>query len=318
MKTSTFLCFFLLSFLFLPFPGDPAHGGPEKPSGEGVRDPILAGSWYPAGAKELSAQIGAFLARAEGKALRGDLKAIIVPHAGITYSGQVAAYAYRLLEGRGFERVVLVGPSHRLPFRGSSVNLQSAYRTPLGEVPVDREFAGELMKACPDLTWVPRAHELEHCLEIQIPFLQSVLGQFRIVPILMGEQDPGSCSRLARALVQGLWGSGGTLLLASTDLSHFHSAERARQLDLEFIRQIRNFDPEGLIRSLRKGDCEACGGGPAAAVMLAAAHLGADRARILSYAHSGDVTGDNTRVVGYLSAALLKGERESTGDKTGD
>ncbi|MFH1490548.1 MAG: AmmeMemoRadiSam system protein B, partial [Pseudomonadota bacterium] len=150
------------------------------------------------------------------------------------------------------------------------------------------------------------AHLREHSLEIQVPFLQSVLKDFRIVPILMGQQDFEMCTILAEGLVKAIDEDPETLLIASTDLSHSHDEMRANELDGEFIKQVRRFDPEGLDRSLSSGKCEACGGGPAVAVMLAARKLGADRALILHSAHSGDVTGDRTRVVGYMSAALIR------------
>jgi AmmeMemoRadiSam system protein B len=208
------------------------------------------------------------------------------------------------------KRVVMIGPSHRARFRGVSVNLQAGYSTPLGTVPVDLEFAKKLIGAGPKSNCVPQAHAAEHCLEIQVPFLQTVLGDFQIVPILMGEQNEETCKALAGNLAQMMKGQDRTLLLASTDLSHFYTYERARELDLEFVRRVNEFDPEALSGALSSGLCEACGEGAALSVMMAARELGANRSVILRYANSGDVTGDRRRVVGYLSAALFK-ETES-------
>lgn len=285
-----------------------------------VRKSILAGTWYPGSPGELRKAVGNYLAEATPPIPSipgGKLKAIIVPHAGYQYSGPVAAYAYRLLEKRKFRRVILVGPSHRFAFRGISANLQSGYETPLGVCPVDRDFARKLLDASPKISWVPSAHAYEHCLEIQLPFLQTVLQDFKIVPIIMGEQDFSTCTLLANILARVIDHPEQTLLLASTDLSHYHRAKEARLLDMEFIKHVRNFDPEGLASSLAMGSCEACGGGPAVATMLAARKLGANSSIVLHYANSGDVTGDYRRVVGYVSAALFKKEEQPTASGKG-
>jgi AmmeMemoRadiSam system protein B len=200
----------------------------------------------------------------------------------------------------------MVGPSHHVGFEGASVNLQPAYETPLGIIPVDQELGRRIINANKAISWVPEAHAREHSLEIQLPFLQVVLRDFQIVPILMGRQDFKTSSMLAESLKKVLKQTDNTLILASTDLSHFHSYDRAKELDRAFAERVRTFDPQGLSNALSSGKCEACGGGPTIAVLLAARALGADRTVILKYANSGDVTGDHSRVVGYLSAALLK------------
>jgi AmmeMemoRadiSam system protein B len=271
-----------------------------------VRDAILAGSWYPGNKDALTKRIEGYLSKVKAKSLKGELKAIIVPHAGYMYSGQVAAHAYRLLQDRNLKRIIMIGPSHRVGFRGASVNMQSGYKTPLGVVPVDRDLGKRILNADTFIQEVPRAHAIEHSLEIQLPFLQTVLRDFQIVPILMGQQDFKTCSDLAKTLVQVMASTDRTLLLASTDLSHYHSYKKAKKLDLKLIQHVQRFDAKGLADSLSMGKCEACGGGPAITVMLAAQALGADLSVILNYANSGDVTGDHTRVVGYLSAALIR------------
>lgn len=280
----------------------------EAPHGKGVREPILAGQWYPGSADELRRTIQGYLNAAGGVAVPGELRGLVVPHAGHMYSGQVAAHAYSLLEGSAVERVILIGPSHRFGFKGISVDLQSGYRTPLGTVPVDLEFAKRLLEEDSTIRDVPQAHRQEHSLEIQVPFLQVVLKRFRLVPLLMGQQDPETCTRLAGTLSRALGQDRRSLVIASTDLSHFHNDSRARELDREFIRCVESYDPEGLSKSLSGGSCEACGGGPTVAAMLTARMLGADRAVLLRYANSGDVTGQRREVVGYVSAALIKGK----------
>ena len=293
----------LIPLLLLEHPG--LSGAGEK-TREQVRPPLLAGSWYPANRDRLQQTIQGYLASTKGDALSGDIKALIVPHAGYMYSGRVAAHAYRHLQGTSFRKVIMVGPSHRVPFEGVSVNVQRAYKTPLGTVPVDQELARRLIRADKAINWVPEAHSQEHSLEIQLPFLQFLLSDFQIVPILMGRQDFSTCVLLAECLAEQLESAEDTLVLASSDLSHFHASDRAEELDMVFVERVRNFDPWGLSEALATGRTEACGGGPSIAVLLTARALGADRAVILKYANSGDVTGDHRRVVGYLSAALLK------------
>ena len=164
----------------------------------------------------------------------------------------------------------------------------------------------KLLKGNNTIQWEPRAHAREHSLEIQIPFLQTVLSDFRIVPILMGEQNYETCRSVATILAHAIGSSEGTLILASTDLSHFHSYQQAKALDAAFIKHVADFDAWGLAQSLASGKCEACGAGPTMTALLTARRQGANRSTILRYANSGDVTGDHSRVVGYLSAALSR------------
>lgn len=289
--------------------GWPAAGAAEeRRPGKDIREPVLAGTWYPGNPDALRRMIQGYLSGVKTQNVEGDLSAIVVPHAGYRYSGQVAAYAYRLLEGKGFRRIVMIGPSHRVGFKGVSVDTQAGYKTPLGIVPVDQDFAKALLKTGPQIRAVPQAHVEEHSLEIQVPFLQAVLKDFQIVPILMGDQDFKTCSDLAGNLVKALDKHQKTLILASTDLSHRHSGARAKELDMEFLKHVRQLDPQGLANSISSGLCEACGAGPTIATMLAARALGAGRTVILHYANSGDINGDYSEVVGYLSAALTTGK----------
>ena len=276
---------------------------------KGVREPVLAGTWYSANPEKLRGQITEFLSKADAEPVRGEVIGLVVPHAGYMYSGQVAAFGYKHLQGTNFKRVILIGPSHHVGFKGIAVDIQSGYRTPLGTTPVDKDFASELLGASSQIRWLPDAFTREHSLEIQVPFLQSVLKEFSIVPVLMQESDDVTCATLAEGLSKTIKKKQGkTLILASTDLSHFHSGDKAKLLDHHFIEGLRAFDPKGLLRSMSRGECEACGGGPTVAALLAARDLGAGQAIVLRYANSGDVTGDYKRVVGYLSAAFVRRE----------
>jgi hypothetical protein len=222
------------------------------------------------------------------------------------YSGQVAAYAYKLIEGKAFETVVVVGPSHRTLFKGASLYHRGGFRTPLGIVPIDEELSQKLMEKRKEIQFIPEAHAQEHSLEVQIPFLQTVLKAFKLIPIVT---EPywswESCQSLATAIAETVRGKN-VLLVASSDLSHFHSYEKAVGLDKIVLNHIEGFDPEGLNRDLRQGRCEACGGGPMISVMLAAKALGANKGKVLKYLNSGDVTGDRSRVVGYAAGVFYR------------
>lgn len=269
-----------------------------------IRESVIAGTWYPGNPEKLRKEIQGYLSRASGASLSGRLVALVAPHAGYMYSGPVAAYAYKVLEGKPFSRVVILAPSHRAYFNGASVDDAAGYRTPLGVVPVDRRLAEKLMVHKDIFSYVPQAHAQEHSLEIQLPFLQVVLGTFSMTPVLIGDVSLDGCRQIARIVAEAV-GQDDVLLVASTDLSHYYAYQEAKKLDARVIELVDRFDPEGLFEALRKRECEACGGGPLVTVLLAARDLGATKARVLHYANSGDVTGDVRGVVGYMAAALV-------------
>jgi len=281
-------------------------------AGKNVRESVIAGSWYPGNPSRLTQDIQGYLAQVPEHKLEGELIALIAPHAGYVYSGQVAAHAYKLLQGKHYDIVVIVAPSHRAYFKGASVYPHGGYRTPLGIVPVAEEITEALMQQSPLISSIPQAHAQEHSLEIQLPFLQVVLGEFRLVPIVMGEQDFRTCEEVSKAVAAVIKGKN-ALLIASTDLSHFHPYKEAVGLDQAVLKRVDAFDPEGLSKDLGKGRCEACGGGPVVTVMLAAQARGADQGEVLHYANSGDVTGDRSSVVGYMAGVLYK---SATAQKT--
>src|SRR4030066_1441955 len=271
-----------------------------------VREPVFAGSWYPGNPEVLSRDIQRYLGDAKKEKVEGEVVALVSPHAGYMYSGQVAAYAYKLVEGRAFDSVVVVAPSHQALFKGASLYDRGGYRTPLGVVPIDVELSKKMMEKRKEIHFFPEAHSQEHSLEIQIPFLQVVLKTFKLIPIVM---EPywswETCQYLSSAIAETVRGKN-VLLVASSDLSHFHSYEEAVKLDKIVLDHIDRFDPEGLNRDLRSNRCEACGGGPIISIMLAAKALGAKKGKVLKYLNSGDVTGDRSRVVGYAAGVFYK------------
>ena len=247
-------------------------------AGKQIRESILAGAWYPDRPEHLRAQVNRFLDEVKPPSPAGRLVGLIAPHAGYQYSGHVAAHAYHLLQSRQFKTVVVIAPSHRARFQGVSVYDRGGYRTPLGVLALDTDLIAGLKSESSDVHHVPEAHRKEHALEIQLPFLQVVAPGIKLVPLVMGEQNLSACRKLALALAQCIKNKS-VLLIASSDLSHFHSYDAAKKLDAQAARHIREMDVEGLSRDLADGACEACGGGPVMTVMLAARLLGAEKRR---------------------------------------
>jgi AmmeMemoRadiSam system protein B len=268
-----------------------------------IRRAAVAGSWYPGSAVALSAAVDAHLQRADPIDVDGDLVALVAPHAGLIYSGPVAAHAYRLLRERSFETAVLVGPSHFVGFDGVAVYDSGAFETPFGTLTVDADCAAAILRATPIARAQIGPHAREHSLEMQLPFLQHLAPSIRIVPVLMGFQTAATARALGDGLAVALAGRR-ALLIASTDLSHYQDAEAASALDAVVIDCVSRFDADDLQTVLDARPEHACGGGPTVAVMRAAKALGATDAIVLRYADSGDVSGDKSSVVGYLAAAL--------------
>jgi AmmeMemoRadiSam system protein B len=271
-----------------------------------VREPAVAGMFYPLDRAVLDHEVDALLRRAEVKEVTGELRGLISPHAGYIYSGYTAANGYRLLEGKTVRTVVIIAPSHREYFRGISVYSGSAYRTPLGILEVDEELRAALVDDEELVSASVMGHRDEHAVEVQLPFLQKVLSDFKILPIVMGDQRREFCLALGERLGDILKGKD-ALLVASTDLSHYYSYDVARKLDQVIIDHVREFDEESLLTDFETQRAEACGGGPMVAMLVAARKLGGDRVEVLHYCNSGDVTGDKDGVVGYLSAAVMMG-----------
>jgi AmmeMemoRadiSam system protein B/AmmeMemoRadiSam system protein A len=225
----------------------------------------------------------------------------------------VAAYSYAALKGRKYARVVVLSPSHYESFGFSSVYDGDAYETPLGIIPVDKEFAGRLTAMDPSIRFSDSGHRhlpegAEHGLEVQLPWLQHLLGDFALVPVTMGDQSYLTCRALGCALASLITAEGDTLIVASSDLSHFHPHNQAVKMDHKTLNALEVWDYFTMARNFESRAWEACGGGPVVAAMIAAERLGARQVRVLKYAHSGNVTGDFERVVGYAAALLVKSE----------
>ncbi|SYZ73102.1 AMMECR1 domain protein [Candidatus Zixiibacteriota bacterium] len=279
----------------------------------------MAGKFYPADSSELRNMTEKYLAEVPTlPPIDGKIIAILVPHAGYIYSGPVAAYAYRLLENHGIRNVILCGPSHQYGFRGLSIygpGIQ--WKTPLGLVNCNDSLCDALLKSGKSFAVIPQAHAQEHCLEVQLPFLQTVLNHFEIVPVIMGYPDPSTIDDLDHAL-QNLKFDSTTIMLISTDWQHYRPAATGAKMDSLGMKCLENLNPGALERYLEEKRVEMCGGAPAVAVLKAAIAKGANRVKILRYGDSGDITGDKSSVVGYVAAVIYRSESEKKDPAPGE
>jgi len=288
------------------------HGGQEEISKKdlSVRMPVVAGSFYSADPDILSEQIDDFLQQAEDIPIKGDLKMMILPHAGYVYSGSVAAHGFKKLINQDFKTVILIGPSHSDWFDGSAVYSQGYWQTPLGKVEIEVNLAEKLINEDKKIFVRPQAHIQEHCLEVMLPFLQKTLRNFKIVPIIIGQSSDENVKVLAQALEKYI--DEKTFIIISSDLSHYPSYETANQVDQKTIQailtgQLQEFD-QTVTESMSQGFPElstcACGGEPIRVSLLLAQYLDLDQIKLLKYANSGDISSDYSRVVGYPAIAF--------------
>jgi predicted class III extradiol MEMO1 family dioxygenase len=298
-----------------------------------LRRAAVAGTWYPGQASQLAEEVDRYLAAAEVARLP-QLRAVIVPHAGLMYSGPVAAFSYKAARDARYGTVVLVGPSHFVPFRGVSIWPSGRWETPFGEICIDDALAAAIAAASPVINDRADTHSREHSLEMQMPFVAHLWPGARIVPLMMGHQTRVTAFALGDAIAQAVAARtvfshqpsdvrasaeapddseqtqpigpppGDVLLVASSDLSHYEDARTAAAMDAVVMRHVEALDAEGLMEALERDPRHACGGGPIVSVLHAARQLGARHAQLLQYADSGDVSGDKSAVVGYMAAAV--------------
>jgi len=282
-----------------------AGAAKEKNAPGEIIGPKVAGSFYPADPEALRSMIRGFYEKTPDLALGPNLMGVICPHAGYIYSGPVASYVFKNLPKNRYEKIVIIFPSHHVRFRGILALDVDAYRTPLGEVEVDRRAVKELIEKDPVIFYSAGYYNREHSMEVMLPFLQVSLGPgIKIVPLMMGDQSPRMARRLA-GILDGQFKSRRMLFLASTDLSHYHAYEKANLMDSRALTYITNLDGEGLISSLRSGKSELCGYGPVLCIMRLAELRGGGKVRVLKHANSGDTQGGRDSVVGYASIALF-------------
>lgn len=273
------------------------------------RPPAVSGTFYPADPAELRGMVEKFINSATIPELKGDIRGIISPHAGYIYSGPVAGYAYKALKGKHFDAVIVIGPSHRVDFDGSSVYAKGYFITPLGKLKISEDIAKELISHDKSISFNEEAHRLEHSVEVQLPFIQVSLGDVPIVPVVMGRPNERNIKILSEALYKAI-STKNVLLVASTDLSHYYPRDVARRVDLFTRSLIEKFDPELLMKEFHRGRAELCGGGPVVAVLMACKKAGAKRVISLSYKDSADAV-PMANVVGYYSAVILNSKDKS-------
>jgi len=277
---------------------------------QNVRQAGVAGGFYPADPKALTAMIDDMLAHASPPPIHDPILAVVAPHAGYQYSGPVAAYTYATLKGRKISRVIVIAPSHYEAFEFTSVFDGDAYATPLGAVQVDKAFARQLVQLSPTIRLSSQGHAAtpqgaEHALEVELPWLQRVLGDFQLVPIIMGDQSYDTSRALGVALAKLIHDSS-TLVVASSDLSHYHPYAEAVKMDHQTLNALQGWDYFSMSQNFGMRVWEACGGAPIVAAMIFAERMGANQALVLKYANSGDATGDHSRVVGYGAVVLVR------------
>jgi len=270
------------------------------------RKPVYAGRFYAAEKDELEKEMAHYLQYAELPDIGASTLAVIVPHAAHYFSGPIAAYSYNLLAASKPEVVIVLAPSHKSSFLGASYIDAGSYDTPLGSVPIDDKITQTLMRR-PNFFFIKEVHEDEHSLEVQVPFLQHILGNFSIVPLIVGSTEDRTMKKLGESLAEIIVADKRKVgLVISTDLSHYHKHNEAIVIDGGFIDALLTMDENSLRYMVETREAEACGIGPVVVGLIACKKLGGNKVQVLRYATSGDTGGDKQRVVGYLSAAILK------------
>jgi MEMO1 family protein len=280
-----------------------------------VRKPAVSGMFYPDSPTKLRKDIETYLRHAVVPDLEENVVGIISPHAGYVYSGQVAAYGFKMIANKHYDTVILIGPSHRAYFEGVALWDKGSFETPLGRTDIDEEIAREIVNSGGIIKPSMNAHAGEHSLEVQLPFLQSVLDDFKIIPLIMGIQTSSVCSELVQSVTKVFQGSKKNfLIVGSTDLSHYYPYTKAKKLDDVIIGHLNTFNIPGMIEDIEAGKTEACGAGPIIATMMLSENLGANHSAVLKYADSGDVSGDKNGVVGYVSAVFCRKQQGKRGN----
>jgi len=263
--------------------------------------------WYPKQPKELTERLDMYMRNAEINVPTGKIIGIIVPHAGHVYSGQVAAYSFNSIKNLRPDIVTIVSPSHFIGGADIILSEHTAYKTPLGEIEIDTQLvdkiAGILDKEY-GITSIKVSRDPEHSIEVELPFLQHIYDKFKLIPIMICNQNRDVSEALGNVISEVL-NDKNSLLVASSDLSHYYNLIVANRLDREIINRISLFDPDKVLQAEADGVGQACGIGAIAAVLWASKKCGASRVEILKYGTSGDITGDYDEVVGYVSAVIL-------------
>lgn len=278
-----------------------------------VKRAEFAGSWYPGDERSLTRMLDGFFDEADCDAIEGEILGIIVPHAGYIYSAPVAAFGFKIVEGKKYDAVILLGSSHRYYFKGVTIYPQGSFQTPLGNLEVDDTLA-KRFQGLSFVQFESRYFDREHCLEVELPFVRRVLGNVKIVPILFGQITHEEMKTLAKRLLH-ISSQKNILLVISSDLSHFHPYSDAVDIDRSTVELVQKKDVSSLWNTRDYADGRACGVAPIVTFLEYATLLGAD-VKILKYANSGDTAGDKKRVVGYVSAVAYTSKSQLSNPKS--
>ncbi|MCX5707167.1 MAG: AmmeMemoRadiSam system protein B [Candidatus Omnitrophica bacterium] len=298
---------FGISFIFVLFFVSMALAGD-------IKEPKFSGQFYPDSPAELSDMIDNFLSQAKPEPMPSDIFAIIEPHAGYGFSGQAAAFGYKLIKDKPYKTVIIIGTSHSYAFNGVSVYPQGAFQTPLGILEVDSEFSSKLLDKDSEIIFDSQAFSQEHSVEVQLPFLQKTLSGFKIVPIIISDSPFLLCQKLANLLKGAIADRKDVLVVVSTDMYHGYDYEEAEKTDNLTLSYLKNMDAEGLYYALRDEKAQLCGGFGVVTALILAKDLGHKKLQVLNHTNSAEVTGKKVKgtwTVGYASCAIDK-EGESS------
>mgnify|MGYP001618442073 CR=1 FL=1 len=290
---------------------------------EGIKEPNVAGQFYPGDKKGLSSQIDECLNQAAPEGIKGDIFCLISPHAGYDFSGATAAFGYKLIQGKtygcgyrkphhrplAYKTVVVIGPSHYYGFNGIAVYPGGKFRTPLGDLEIDSGFAQKLLEPQQNISADIKAFNKEHSVEVQLPFLQKTLQDFKIVPIVVGQCEYAALNQLAENLSKAIGNRTDVLIIASTDLTHSYDFAQTRKVDKLTLKHLQEMSPEDIYRKLSSEEIQMCGGLPVVSAIITAKKSGYDKIKLLSHTDSAEVTGNKTKgnwTVGYASAIIYR------------
>ncbi len=294
-RPTTFLIFFTLLMVT------------QTQGADMIKEPNVSGQFYDSDPKRLSDQVINFISQAAVQPFQQNIDVIVVPHAGHVYSGPIAGYAYKAVSQHSYKTVILLGPTHYYNFDGVSIWPEGGFKTPLGTVSVDTEFAKGLMAANKNIQYLPQIFEVDHVLEVELPFLQTIFKDAKIVPMIMSRSnDRKTIEGIAETIYQQAKGRDDVLLLISSDLSHFHDENTAHSIDQRGLSAVQEMDVEKLWAGHEQGVMEIDGFKEVIIGVLYAQKRGNNKAELLRYATSADVTGDRNRVVGYSAVVMYK------------
>ncbi|TAN59427.1 AmmeMemoRadiSam system protein B [bacterium] len=299
-------------FLFLFYPLS-AIRYPLNVFAQDIREPNVAGQFYPADKTALSRQIDLLLEKSAPERIGADIFCLISPHAGYDFSGQTAAFGYKLIRNKPYKTVVIIGPSHYYGFSGISVYASGSFRTPLGGLEIDSDFTQKIINPEQKIGFIPEAFDREHSVEVQLPFLQKSLADFKIVPIVTGDCGYQTLRNLSENLIKAIGQRKDVLIVASTDLTHSYDYQETEIIDRINLSYLQKMSPDELYAKLKEGGAQMCGGYPVVAAMLTAKGLGNTGLKVLSYDNSAQVTGKKTKglwTVGYASAVIVREKSE--------